>query len=166
MLHLVAPAVGVDADARSAGAAEKIVNGLLHGLSDDVPERLLDAGNGAIKLERAAPLGVVVECDLEKMADVHGVATDEIAGELLDLGRNGAVAIVLAIGLTPPDDAGVGRKAHEHEILAPAGMNRQAFDALDFHGWTSWVNQSVGSSWPSPLSLALRYTIAPAAANW
>src|SRR5690348_14503320 len=67
------------------------------------------------------------------MADVKCVAADQIAAQLLDLRGDGAVAIVLAVGLAPSDHAGIGLDAQEHEVLAPAGVNRQALDARDFH---------------------------------
>ena len=76
---------------------------------------------------------IVVECDLQDVADVERVAADEITTELLDLSGDCTIAVVLAVGLAPADHAGVGRDPHEYEILAPAGMDRQAFDAGDFH---------------------------------
>src|SRR5262249_7372315 len=131
--HLVAPAVGVDAHARTAGAAEKIVDRLLRHFSGDVPQRLLDPRGGAIKLERAAALRVIVERDLQDMTDVERVAADQIAAQLLDLRGDGTVAVVLAVGLAPSDHAGVGLDPLEHEILAPTRVNREALDARDFH---------------------------------
>src|SRR5712691_940551 len=106
LAHLVAPAVRVDADARAAGTAEEVVDRLLGDLAGDVPQRLLDARGGAIELERASPLRIIVERDLQDVADVERVAADEVAAELVDLRGDGAVAVVLAIGLAPTDDAG------------------------------------------------------------
>src|SRR5207237_7317779 len=68
LLHLVAPAVGIDAHARTAGTAEQIVHRLRGDFSGNVPQRLLDAGGGAIELERAAALRVVVERDVQGVA--------------------------------------------------------------------------------------------------
>jgi hypothetical protein len=133
LLHLVAPAVGIDAHARTAGTTEQIVHRLPGDLSGNVPQRLLDAGGGAIELERAAALRVVVERDLQDMADMERVSADEIAPELLDLRGDGTVTVILAVGLAPADDAGIGGEAHEHEILSPAGMDREVFDAGDLH---------------------------------
>ena len=132
-LHLVAPTVSVNAHARTAGAAEKIVDRLPRDLSGDVPQRLLDARGGAIELERAAPLGIVVEGDLQGMPDMERVAADEIAAQFLDLRRNGPVTIILAVGLPPSDHAGIGLEPHEHKILAPTRVNGKALDARDFH---------------------------------
>ena len=134
LLHLVAPAVRIDANARTNRTAEQIVNRLLRLLADDVPQRLLDAGRGAVELQRAAPLGVVVERHLQDVTDVEWIASDQIAAEFLDLRRDGAVAVVLAVGFAPPDQAGVGLDAHEHKILPPAGIHRKTFDARNFHG--------------------------------
>ena len=114
-------------------AAEEIVDGLLGRLADDVPQRLLDPGGGAIELQRAAPLRVVVERHLQDVTDLEWIAPDQIAAELLDLSGDGAVAVVLAVGFAPPDHAGIGLDAHKDEVLAPAGMHRKAFDAGDFH---------------------------------
>ncbi|HEY6373539.1 MAG TPA: hypothetical protein VIX37_23385 [Candidatus Sulfotelmatobacter sp.] len=44
---------------------DKIVDRLLRDLSSDVPQRLLDAGGGTVELQRAAPLRVVIERDLQ-----------------------------------------------------------------------------------------------------
>ena len=61
------------------------------------------------------------------------IAADQIAAELLDLRGDGAVAVVLAVGFAPSDNAGIGGKPHEHEVLAPAGMDRKRFDAGNLH---------------------------------
>jgi hypothetical protein len=115
------------------GPAEQIIDRLLGRLAHDVPQRLLDAGRGAIEFERAAPLRVIVEGDLQEVPDLKRVAADQITAEFCDLGADGAIAIVLAIGLAPADDAGIGLDANEHEILAPAGIDRKAFDTRYFH---------------------------------
>jgi hypothetical protein len=72
LLHLVAPAIRIDTHARTAGAAEKIVDGLLRDLADNVPQGLLDAGCGAVEFQRAPPLRIVVECDLQDVPDMEG----------------------------------------------------------------------------------------------
>src|SRR5262249_8045254 len=133
-LHLVAPAVRVDANAHTAGPPEQIIDRLPGHLADDIPQRLLDARGGAIELQRPAALRVVVERDLQDMTDVERIAAYEIAAEFLDLRGDGAVAVVLAIGFAPTDDTGVGLDAHKDEILAPARMDRKTFHAGDFHG--------------------------------
>ena len=63
------------------------------------------------------------------MPNLKGIAPNQISAELFDLCRDRAVAIILAVGLAPTDDAGIGLDANENEILAPSGMNRKAFDA-------------------------------------
>src|ERR1700726_1743064 len=133
LLHLVAPAVRVGADARTARAADQIVDRLLRDLAHNVPQRLLDPGCRAKELQRAAALRIVVECDLKDVTDVEGIATDEIAVKLFDLRRNGTIAVVLAVGLAPSDYAGVSLDPHENEILPPTGMDRKTFDPGDFH---------------------------------
>ena len=139
LLHLVAPAVRIDANARTDRAAEEIVDGLLARLADDVPQRLLDARGRAVEFQRAAALGIIVEGDLQDMADVKGIAPHDVAAELFHLRGDGAVAIILAVGFAPPHDSGIGLDAHEHEILAPAGMDRKAFELGNFHGSPAMV---------------------------
>src|SRR5262249_43830105 len=140
-LHLVAPAVRVNAHARTARTAEQIVDRLSRDFAGDVPQRLLDPGGGTIELERAAALRIVVEGDLQDVADVERIAADQITAQLLDLRGNRAVAIVLAVGLAPSDRAGIGLDPHEHEILAPARVNGKALDARYFHLRTSSAKQ-------------------------
>jgi hypothetical protein len=67
------------------------------------------------------------------MADVEGIATDDVAAEFLHLSGDGPVAIILAVGFAPSDDSGIGLDANEHEILAPAGVDRKAFELGNFH---------------------------------
>ena len=133
LTHLVAPAVRIDADSRADRTAEEVIDRLSGGLADDVPKGLLDPRRGAEQFQRAAALGVIVERDLQDMPDLKRIAPHHIAAEFLDLRRDGAVAIVLAIGLAPADQPGIRGDAHEHEILTPAGMNGQAFHAGDLH---------------------------------
>src|SRR5262249_40225624 len=76
------------------GTAEKIVDRLLRDLSDDVPQRLLDPGRGAIKLQRASSLRIVIERDLNHVADMERVAANKIAAKLLHLRGDGTVAVV------------------------------------------------------------------------
>jgi len=83
---LVAPAVGVDPDALLAGAAQQIVDGLARGLADDVPQRRLDAGDGAVEFERAAPLGEIVVEHGGEVLDPERIAAHQIAAHLLDMG--------------------------------------------------------------------------------
>src|SRR6185312_11067009 len=132
-LHLVAPAVRVDADALPATAAEQRVHRLVARLADDVPQRRLDARHRAPPFERAAPLREVVESDLQEMADPEWIASDQVAAELFRLRRDRPVAVVLAVSLPPTDDAGVGGDAHENQVLAPARMNGQDLDGGDLH---------------------------------
>jgi len=94
--HLIAPAVGVDPDAVAAGAAEQIVDRLATRLADDVPERLLDAGERRIELERAAPDREVLIGHLGDVLDLERIAPDNVAADLLDQGQDRSVAIVLA----------------------------------------------------------------------
>lgn len=132
-LHLVAPAVRVDADARTAGTPEKIVDWLLRDLSGDVPQRLLNARHGTIELQRAPSLRVVIKRNLRHVADVERVAANKITAEFFDLRGDCTVPVVLAVGLAPSDDATIGLDPHENEVLTPTGIDRKTFDAGDFH---------------------------------
>src|SRR5262249_52036275 len=73
------------------------------------------------------------EGDLQDVPDVERIAADKIAAQLLDLCGDGTVAVILAVGFAPADHAGIGRNAHEHEILPPARIDRKTFDADDLH---------------------------------
>src|SRR5262249_16934807 len=53
------PAVRVDANLLARFSAEKVIDGLVARLTDDVPERVLDAGDGAVEVHRAAPASPV-----------------------------------------------------------------------------------------------------------
>src|SRR5262249_56786927 len=103
-LHLVAPAVRVDADARTAGTPEKIVDWLLRDLSGDVPQRLLNARHGTIELQRAPSLRVVIKRNLRHVADVERVAANKITAEFFDLRGDCTVPGVLGVGLAPSAD--------------------------------------------------------------
>ena len=119
--------------------AEQVVDRLLRGLADDVPQRLLDAGDGAVEFERAAPLRVVVERDLQEMPDLERIAADEIAAELFDLRGDGAIAVVLAVGLAPADDpASVSTRTKTKFLRQPEWTGRHSTLAI-FIGTRSQV---------------------------
>src|SRR5581483_5379736 len=44
-----------------------------------------------------------------------------------------SIPVILAVGFAPTDHAGVGGNADKDEVLAPARMHRQAFNACDLH---------------------------------
>ena len=46
---------------------------------------------------------------------------------------DGAITIILTIGLAPADDASIGCDADEHKVLSPPGMDRKALDTRDLH---------------------------------
>src|SRR5262249_22997689 len=77
---------------------------------------------------------VVVEGDLHDVTDMEWLAADQVTAQLLDLSNDRSVAVILAVGLTPPDNAGIGGNPHKHKILAPTGMNGKTFNAHNFHG--------------------------------
>ena len=103
------------------------------GFADDVPQRLLEAGQGAVEFQRAAPLGVVVEQHRRGVLDLERVAPRQIARELAEVGGHGRVAVVLRIGLAPAGDAGVGAHPHEDQVLAPARVEQKTGDFGDLH---------------------------------
>lgn len=61
------------------------------------------------------------------------------SGLLFDLRGDSVVAIILAVGFTPSDNAGIGFDADEHKILTPAGMNRKTLDADDLHCYSRYA---------------------------
>ena len=156
LLHFVAPAVRVNANASPARAPKEIVNWLAGGLAQNIPQRLFDTGQCAIVLKRTTALRVIVESDLQKMPYLKCITADQIAAELVDLSGDGAIAIILAIGFTPSNDASVSRYADKDKVFTPTGINRQTFNSRDFHEafplrflrLAFLVEPSCNTSWP------------------
>src|SRR5258707_9859172 len=80
------PAVGVDADPLAARASEQAHHGHAEPLAREVPERLLDPADGAEEVQGAALGREVVIGPVREVADVAGVAADQIARELVHEG--------------------------------------------------------------------------------
>ena len=76
---------------------------------------------------------IIIERDLNHVADMERVAANKIAAKLLHLRGDGTVAVVLTVRLAPSDHPGIGRDPHEHEVFAPTGMDWKTFDAGDLH---------------------------------
>ena len=66
------------------------------------------------------------------MLDVHGTASEEIAGELLHMGDDLLIAIRLGIALAPAVDAGVSVELDETEIFGDARVDEKRGDPGDF----------------------------------
>ena len=82
--------VGVAGDVVAHGAAEELVDGLAVGLAGDVPEGLLDAGEGGEDGHAAAPEAVAVHA-LPEEVDAGRVLADDEALQVLDGGGDRAL---------------------------------------------------------------------------
>src|SRR5262249_13391684 len=127
------PAVGVDADALAARAAEQADDGHAQALAREIPERLLDAADRAPEIHRAALAGVIVVGPVGEMADVPGVAADQVARELPHVGDDRLVTVGLGVALAPAMQA-VGRlHFHEQPVLAVARIEDERRDGRHLH---------------------------------
>jgi len=129
-----APAVGVDLDFVPAGAAQQVVDGLPGGLARDVPEGVLQGADRAVEVHGPALAREVGVGHEGEVLDVERAAPDQVAAQLLDVGLNGAVPVVLRVGLPPAVQALVGLDPDEQPVLGQAGVDEEGLDCGDFHG--------------------------------
>ena len=100
-LAVARPAIGVNAEARAERAAQQVVDGLAGGLARDVPQRLLEAADGAVQVHRA-PLAAKVRAPREReVLDVEQAPADEVPSERRGVRLDGALSIRLRIALAP-----------------------------------------------------------------
>ena len=110
-LGAVAADPGVHPDAVAHRAAEQLVHRGAAGLAGDVPQRLVDAGDGAGE-DRAAAVEAALGEHLPVVLDAQRVPADEEVGQFVDGGAHG-VGAALDHGLAPAGDALVGGDAQE-----------------------------------------------------
>src|SRR5207253_2243601 len=67
------------------------------------------------------------------VADVAGVAADQIARELVHEGGDRVIAVGLGVALTPAVQAVGGLDLHEEPVLAVAGVDDERGDGGDLH---------------------------------
>jgi hypothetical protein len=110
--------------------SEQLVDGLVTGLADDVPERDLDAADR--RHHRAATLVLVTHHRADDRLDVERVAAQHtVLDPLVDEGLDGLL-LPLQRGLAHPRQSGVGAEPDE-EIVAQTGVGHPCFELSDSH---------------------------------
>ena len=132
-LAVARPAIGVDAELRAERAAQQVVDGLPGGLARDVPQRLLEAADGAVQLHRAPLAAEVGIRRVGEVLDVERAPADEVPSEGSGVRLDGALAVGLRIAFAPAVQAIVGLDLHEEPVLVRAGIDQERPDALDLH---------------------------------
>src|SRR5206468_598255 len=113
----------------------------------EIPERLLDPADRAPEIHGAALAGKVVIGPVREVADVAGVAADQISRELAHMSDDRVVAIGLRIAFTPAVEA-VGRlDLHEEPVLAVARIDDERRDGRHLHEPISLVLAYSRKSW-------------------
>ena len=104
--RLAARAVGVEPHPVAHPAAEQLVDRDAERLAEDVPQRLLDAGDGAADDDPAAPERVAVD-GLPVVLDPRRILPDQVLRDVVD-GADDRLGLALQAGLADAGDAGVG----------------------------------------------------------
>ncbi len=115
-VRLARPAVGVDADALAAGAAQQLVHRLARALAADVPQRLLDAADRGVVVHGAASCREVVVHDVVKCLIWRECSADDIA-RIASTWATIAVAVGLGIALAPAVQAVRRLEPDEEQVL-------------------------------------------------
>ncbi|MCY1368989.1 hypothetical protein D9M69_560030 [compost metagenome] len=123
----VAADPGIGADTLAHRAAEQLMHRHAEVLALDVPEGLVDAGDGAHQ-HRAATVEAAAVHDVPQVLDVARVLADQIVGKLVDGGRH-RVRPALYHRLAPAADADIGIDAQEQ----PARRDQEGGEAGDLH---------------------------------
>ena len=110
------------------GSAQELVDGQAEDLAADVPEGLVDAGDGGAH-DGAGAIEAVDVHGLPVVLDLHGVAADQEVAEIVDAGDGGA-GFAFQRGFAPANDAGVGFELDED--VGAVGFGRER-DSEDFH---------------------------------
>ncbi len=121
------PAVGAHAVAHQA--AEQLVHRHAQHLALDVPQRLVDAGDGAHQ-DRPAPIEAAAVQRLPQVVDAARVLADEVVGQFVHR-RFHRTRAAFDDGLAPAGDALVGLDLQEH----PARRQAVGGQSGDLHGW-------------------------------
>src|SRR5439155_24894855 len=151
------PAVGVDADSLATRATEQAHHRHAEPLARKVPERLLDPADGSEEVQGAALGREIVIGPVREVADVAGVAADQIARELVHEGGDRVIAVGLGVTLTPAVQAVGGLDLHEEPVLAVAGVDDERGDGRDLHARiSSWGSVSAGRPARRPAAPAPR----------
>ena len=129
----VAADPAVHAHVVAAGTAHELVDRGVEELALDIPQGLINAGNGAHQHAAAAVEPGAVQHS-GKVLNAHGVLADEVGLHLLDTGQNGG-AVAFQHGFAPAGQALVGHDLNK----APAGTDGIGVDFNDLHGKSSFL---------------------------
>ncbi len=138
------PAVGVDADSLAARPAEELHHGHAQALAGQVPQGLLDAADGAPEVHGSALGREIVVGPVSEVADVAGVAADEVPAELPHVRGDRLVAIGLGVGLAPAVQAIGGLDFDEEPVFPVSRVDDERGDRRDFHELTSRSRRALG----------------------
>src|SRR5262249_48922718 len=133
------PAVRVDADTLAARPAQKGHHRHAEPLAGEIPECLLEPAHCAPEVHGAALAGEVVVGPVREVADLSGVAADEVARELPDVRDDRLVAVGLRVALAPAAEPVGGLDLHEEPVLPVTRMNDERRDARDLHALSTSV---------------------------
>src|SRR3989441_6953123 len=131
-LHFPPAEVRVHPDPVSHSAAQQFIDGDAERLSQDIPARLLDAGEGGHPDRADSPKGVAVE-DLPEELDSSGVAAEEHGFEVLDASDH-AARLPFERRLSPAIKARLVSLYLDEYPVAHDGVDNQRFNVSDFHG--------------------------------
>src|ERR1700734_2416807 len=116
----------VDTHAIARGAAQQLIDGNSERLALDVPQRLIDAAQGAREDWTAAIEGMTVD-GLPMVSDAARILADQVRLDFLDCLAAGERA-AFGDGLSKPDNSGVRVDLEEH----PARLHQKGFEPGHF----------------------------------
>ena len=125
--RVVAADAAVDPHPLADRTAEQLVHGHAAHLAGNVPERLVDPGDGA-REHRAAAVEAALGQHLPVVLDRQRILADQQRSEFLDSGTHGG-RLALDHRLAPADDALVGLDPQEQ----PARWHQEGLDPVDLH---------------------------------
>src|SRR5439155_2581496 len=125
-------------------------------LAGEIPQRLLEPADRAPEIHRAALGCEVVVGPVREVADLAGVAADEIATELPHVRDDRLVAVGLGVALAPAVETVRGLDLDEEPVLPRAGIDDERRDGRHLHEPTSlsWAQrrESLHYGLASPMS--------------
>ncbi len=128
--------VGVDAHAIARRAAEELVDRHPVVFPGDVPQRVIDPGEGAHEHVAAPEEGRAVDV-LPVVLDSQWIFAEQVIGQLLDR-RHRALRLPLQRRFPPPHDAVIGRNLDEPH----PGVRKELVDLRDLHLPRLWPCQA------------------------
>ncbi len=128
----LAVGVTVDGDARSAGAAQQLIDRQARDLALDVPQRHVDGRQGGHGHRTAAPVRAAIE-ELPDVLDLMGVTADQAGDHVIPQEADHRQFAPVQGGVADPGDSVLGRDLQRHEVAAGTGDDDLGVDDLQ-HG--------------------------------